>query len=267
MGKRSGRSLQEEILIDAPPTDVYEAWVDPAKIEAWFVEHASGWAMSHSKVTWRFDDTDFEVAMEVVEALPAHRLVLRDEHNNVSRTTDVTFAPVEGKTRVRLTTHGFPAATEFDEEFHGVRRGWVLALATLKYYVEHHYGAERSNLLLMRPAQFEYSDIPHYFTSEEGLASWLSSSGWLGKLTLRNGETMTGRVLARTHPEVLVEWEEIAGVAALKAFSVGPRGRMVGMHVSSWRLDDREMLAVRTMADEALDRLVAVLAPGLPQDQ
>jgi uncharacterized protein YndB with AHSA1/START domain len=117
MSKRSGRSLQEEILIAASPTHVYEAWADPKKISAWFVDHASDWAMPQRKVAWRFDDSGYEVPMQVVEAVPGHRLVLRDEHGGASRRTDISFAAVDDSTRVRLTCHGFPADRKFDEDF------------------------------------------------------------------------------------------------------------------------------------------------------
>jgi len=258
-----GRLLRESIRTTLAPIAVYEAWADPEKFAGWFVARAEGHALPGATVRWTFDDFGLELPVKVVEALPGQRLVFRDEAGSkAARVTEITISRDGDETLVELVNSGFPEVAEFDEHFEGCVRGWKIALATLKHYVERQAGRQRTNLLVMRPAGFEYDDLVPLYTTADGLARWLSDFGELGDLQLKWGARMSGPVHARSDPELLVGWTEINALHTLKAFPLGPgQGRAVALQVNAWDLPADQADGLRGELDAALDRLVKCLAP------
>ena len=258
-----GRMLRESMRTTLAPIAVYEAWADPEQFAGWFVDRAQGQAAPGATVLWCFDDFGLELPVKVIEALPGQRLVFCDEtRDSGARVTEITISRDRDETLVELVNSGFPEAAEFDEQFEGCVRGWKIALATLKHFVERQAGRRRSNLLVMRPAAFEYDDLVPLYTTAKGLARWLSDSGELGGLQLKSGGRMTGPVHVRTPPEVLVGWTELNALLTLKAFALGPgRGRAVALQVNAWDLPEAAAVETRRDLDAAIDRLVASLAP------
>jgi hypothetical protein len=79
---------------------------------------------------------------------------------------------------------------------------------------------------------------------------------------LRNGDRVTGEVLARSGWEVQLSWDEIEGALALKGFGIGNGRRAVSVHGSGWGLSADRAALLETFFTEALERLGSVLDIG-----
>ena len=242
MVKHEGRTIRKVMRTSADPDEVFEAWLDPERISGWF---------------------DAETPMEVVEAKRGRKIVLRAETDGRPQMTEIVIDREAGSTVMRFVNSGFSTDPEFAEDFASIDRGWTLSLATLRHYLEHYPGKSRSNLLVMRPAAFDYLDLLPFYTTQLGLQQWFTESGSIGepgeayRLVLQDGEVMTGKVLARTIPEVLVSWEQIGGIFAFKAFK--GEQRVVALQAVGWELPRDKADRITERLDGALDRLVPLL--------
>jgi hypothetical protein len=174
---------------------------------------------------------------------------------------EITIRNDGGQSVVSLVNSGFLDAPEWDDQFEGIVSGWHLALATLKEQLERHASRDRVQFFSMLPAAFEYAALAPFYRDADALQRWLAQSGAIGesgtacRLVLQNGETVTGEVLARTSREVLVRWDEIGGVLALKAFELGKGMRALCVHGSSWRIEAARAAAIEQEMTAALGRL------------
>ena len=265
----AGRVARAEILTSATVEVAWQAWADPARLSEWFTDRAKGKAAAGGTVTWYFDRFRTQFPYEVLVADEGERLVLKGSPpGRPPYVLEIGLgpAPAGGGTSIRIANSGFSVSNENDEEFESVLSGWQMALAILKHYVENHFGQPKTGFFAMQPATLAYDRILRYFLEEEGLMRWLTTSGSIGSpgdrysLTLRDGSPMSGRVLALTSREVALSWDEIDGVAELKAFRIGPRARAVAVRGCGWNLAEERAQEIDTMLARSIDRLVAVLS-------
>ena len=66
--RHQGRTIEGEIRIDAPAEVVWQAWADPARVPAWFVDRAEGRMEVGSTVQWFWDSTDEGMTHRVLAA-------------------------------------------------------------------------------------------------------------------------------------------------------------------------------------------------------
>ena len=262
----TGRSVEREIRVAAPPDKVWAVWTRPEALAGWFVDRAEGVAEAGATVTWFFDAFGYAFPVEVLEADPPARLVLRESvPTHPPRHTEIVLAPDGDGTRLRFVQSGFREDPALDEEFAGCERGWTLALATMRLYAERYFGKPRRNLLVMRPAVFEYDDLVPWFTSGPGLKAWFTTAGAIGEedepyeLDLWEGSRMSGTVLARARPEVLVSWDEVDGAFTFKAFKMGPTQRMVALQVTAWGMNEGRAAEISAWSEASIDRLMPQL--------
>jgi hypothetical protein len=141
-----------------------------------------------------------------------------------------------------------------------------MCLALLKLYAERYYGRDRAQFFVMRPGAYEYPDLLEAYRDPIRLASWLTTQGGIGNagepfaLTLREGQQVSGRVLAVTGWEVQLSWDEIDGALALKGFGIGGGRRAICIHGSGWGLPPDRAAQLERQFGEALDRLGPQLA-------
>lgn len=262
--EHKGSLIQMEIETSATPQQAWEAWADPEKIAQWFVDRASGEAEPGGTMTWYFDKFGYVLPFEVVDAVPGKLFVLKwQPPEGPSGFHEVRIERRGGSTLMRMIESGFRDDAEWKEEYEGTVSGWQMSLGILKYYLENHFGKNRTSLLIMRPASFAYDRIFPYFLDAPKLSEWLTRSGATGRagdsvsLDLREAGKLTGRVLANSNREVAVSWEEIGGTLELKAFKAGPQ-RMVGLRGTSWKLEANEMKALESQLTKAVERLAAL---------
>lgn len=274
--RHEGRVVRKEILIDAEPQQVWEAWADPAKLATWFVDRADGETRPGEVMTWHFDTFDYHVPVNVYEVEEGRRLVIGGERpEGPPALQEILIEKRGGSTLLRLANSGFGEGAEWDDEYEGVDSGWEMALATLKHWLERYPARARTHVLRMRPAALEYARLLPLYTTAAGLASWLGEEVSLGsdpltvgtelRLSGLEGGPWSGSVLARTTREVLLSWREESAVVGLKAFALGPGQRFVALDFNAWPLEGRgagETVGLEGLLDAALDRLLTALDAG-----
>jgi uncharacterized protein YndB with AHSA1/START domain len=140
--------------VSRPVDEVYEAVADPAKLSAYFTtDGAIGRIESGKTVTWDFHDYPGAFPVEVIEAIPNEKIVLRwqaseGEAPNVEGgemapadyTTQVTmtFTPIEeNRTLVEIAEEGWHENQRALQASYGNCQGWSQMLCALKVWIEH----------------------------------------------------------------------------------------------------------------------------------
>jgi uncharacterized protein YndB with AHSA1/START domain len=266
--EHKGRIIRAEIRTTATPRQVWEAWTDPAKIAQWFVDRATGEPRVGTTYTWFFDKFNYTMPYEVLEAIPEERFSLYWSGAGAAYPPGIIEVKIEreaGITIVRVVNSGFQEDAKWDEQYEGTVSGWQMAMAILKHYLENYFGQPKTLIFAMRPAQFSYEQLMPFYTTAAGLGQWLATSGTIGKFgeqfkfALLDGGEMTGRVLAITRSEVALSCEEISGTIELKAFSMGPGKRTVGIRCLGWGMEPAQAKEIEGRMESALERLVTAL--------
>ena len=259
-----GRMIRAEIRTSASPQQAWEAWADPEKIAAWFVDRATGEGKAGSIMTWFFDDFGFAQPLTVVDSVPGKHFVLKwDPPQGDPGILEIQIEREGGSTLVRLINSGFKEGADWDEEYEGVNSSWQMSLGILKHYLENYFGRSKQVLLVMQPAAFQYDRLLPNFLDPSKLSRWLTKSGAIGKvgdrcnLVLQDGGSLTGRVLAVTQREVTLSWEEIGGTLELKGFSMGPQP-VVGLRCMTWKLDREAAARLKPDLEKAIARFAGL---------
>lgn len=263
--EHTGRMVDKQITSEASPQTLYDACLQPEHITGWFADTVEGGTNVGDVQHWSFDGFPMKLPYEILVAEPGRRLVLRCEvpEKGVG-IVEVTLRSEGGKTHLRFVNSGFGEGAEWDEEYAGIDSGWQMALTLLREYAERHFGEPRRTVMAMQMGQFEYPDVVPYFRTAEGLGQWLTESGTIGEvdspvsLTLQGGGTLTGRVLTHTDWETSLAWDEIGGTLELKAFACGGP-RAVCLRATGWKLGEERAAELKTWADAASARLLALV--------
>jgi len=256
-----GRRIDTEIRTTATPEDAWKAWTDPAAISRWFTDEARGEAKPGGTLVWVFRGFG-EIPYPVVVADPPSRLVLAgDIPGRGPFALEIMIRQSAGVTIVRLVNSGFLDGAAWNEEYEGVRSGWVGSLALLKHYLERHLDEPRQASLMVRPASVGPEELYRSFSEGDGLAAWLTREGALGDLgetaalVLRDGTRLSGSVIAATGREKAVAWnEEDGAVVELKGFAASG-GRMVGVRLTTWGTDTGRLARLERLFAPAVARL------------
>ncbi len=238
-----GRSTSETIRTSAPAERLWQAFADPAKIAGWFVDDVQGTIAEGDLWTWVWKKYAIRAPYRILEASAPDHLVAEFEgkRGGPPGLIEITIRREGGETVLELVNSGFGSGPEWDDEFEGVRSGWHIALAILKFYLQRHWGEPRSDLLVQHNAEFDRAMILPYQRSEKGLARWLTRSGSIppvgqhAHLTLWNGQPLNGEVLALSDFETAVAWDEMNGVLELKGFGCNRLGPALEIHGSFWK--------------------------------
>jgi len=262
-----GRVFEAEIRTTASPEQVYEAWADPEKIAQWFVDRAEGKAEPGGTITWFFDKFNYTIPYEVLHAEPGKRFTIRwnPPPGMNAGIHDVTITKEGGVTVMRMIESGFREGAAWDEEYEGTASGWHMALAVLKHYLENYFGKPRSSFLAMKPADFTFERLLPLHRTAAGLQKWLTTNGSpdeVGekfKMELKQGGSVTGKVLVKTKRETALSWEEIHGALELKGFSMGPQ-KMICVRGCGWGLSAERAKEIERQMEQALDLLAEALS-------
>lgn len=264
--------VRKEVRIQAPLDRVWEAWTEPDRISQWFADSVEGWPGVGSTLSMTWEKFGFTVDYKIAELEPRKRIVLKTRLPGVgTQVLTVEMVRRAPETIVTVTESG-PENHKSDPRESGVESGWVMACSVLKHYVENYFGEPRRSFFAFLPASFTYERFLTLLTTPEGLASWLTREGSVSEvgqpysLTLDNGNTMSGRVLALTHHEMALGWDEIRGFLEFKSFPLGRDGQKAlclrgsGYSLSQERADELEQFVKDSMV-----KLFAAVA--VPADQ
>jgi uncharacterized protein YndB with AHSA1/START domain len=135
-------------LIDAPPEEVFEAWVDPTMMQEWFCPRP--WRVVHvendvrpggsSYVLMRGPEgQEFPNRGVYLEVIPGRKLVFTDAYVSAwvpsekpFMTGVLTFEPEHGKTRYTARVFHWTEADKQQHEQMGFRDGWGKATDQLE---------------------------------------------------------------------------------------------------------------------------------------
>ncbi|MBF6214734.1 SRPBCC family protein [Nocardia puris] len=131
--------------IARPCAEVYEAVADPAQLSKYFTTGgARGRLEPGADITWDFHDFPGAFPVEVVEAIPPRRIVIRWEGEHTAgesgkTTTTFEFEPLDGDTRtlVTITESSWRPTPEGVKSATGNCEGWTGMLAAMKVWLEH----------------------------------------------------------------------------------------------------------------------------------
>jgi uncharacterized protein YndB with AHSA1/START domain len=130
--------------VSRPPEAVYEAVADPEQLSRYFTTGgAEGRLETGAIVSWEFHDFPGAFPVEVVEAEPSERIVLRwaaaeDGSDGYSTTVAFAFEPTEdGRTKVSVAEEGWRETEAGLAASYGNCMGWSQMLCALKVWLEH----------------------------------------------------------------------------------------------------------------------------------
>ena len=133
-------------------SEVFEAVADPAQLSRYFTTGgAVGRLETGATVTWDFHDFPGAFPVEVVEAVPGERIVLRWEANegppeggepsggaSYSTLVTIDFTAIEaGRTLVEVAEEGWRETPAGLKASYGNCMGWSQMLCALKAWLEH----------------------------------------------------------------------------------------------------------------------------------
>jgi uncharacterized protein YndB with AHSA1/START domain len=246
-----GRIIDTGIRIKTTPQRAWEAWADPQQIANWFVDRAEGIAAPGEVMTWFFDTFNYRLPVPIVEAIPGETFVTgsgdQPGPQELPYLMEITITQEGGTTVLRLVNSGFSHDAKFDDEFEGVVSGWKMALATMKYWLEHYDRTQRTHRLAIEPANYTWESLRPLFGTAEGRRAWLEP--------LLPADT---QALVATGREALLAWPDQDAVLGLKAFRIGPQS-VVALDFSSWTADPARHQNISAELHAALVRLKTVL--------
>ncbi|MGB5850579.1 MAG: SRPBCC domain-containing protein [Ignavibacteriaceae bacterium] len=123
--------------ISKPAHEVFEAIVDPGKMNKYFITTSTGRMESSKTLTWSWED--FDVAHEVeVQNVEKDKLVpFAWEGSGVECFVVITLEPKgDSQTLVKITESDWPADFEGATRCMGQVEGWTHFLCCLKAYLE-----------------------------------------------------------------------------------------------------------------------------------
>lgn len=130
------RSSEIVTTLKAPPETVWKAITDPEEITRWLAPQASVEPQVGGKysISWG-PGTEGTMLIEIWE--PNRRLRLIDDR----RVAVEYFIETEGGvTTLRLVHSGFGDGAEWDGEYEGAKKGWLVFFLILKHNLEQHPG-------------------------------------------------------------------------------------------------------------------------------
>ena len=121
-----------------PAHEVFEAIVDPDKMNKYFITTSTGRMESAKSLTWSWED--YDVSHEVrVQSVEKDKLVsFKWEGSGVECLVVISFEPKGEKgTLVKITESDWPADFEGAKKCMGQVEGWTNFLCCLKAYLEY----------------------------------------------------------------------------------------------------------------------------------
>lgn len=259
--------VTKSIEINAPPSKVFAAWCEPDHLQRWFTDQVTGWPGVGSNLSFKWKNFGFSVDYKLAEMRPDTKLVYKTRLPGVgTQVLSVSLARRAPKTIVTLSESG-PENHKSDPKESGVDSGWDMALSILKNYIENHFTKDRTTFFAMLPAQFEFEKLRELFSTAEGLQKWLTLEsdppGKVGdsyRFVLDGGLVMTGRVLAITHHEMALSWDDIDGYVEIKSFPTRGDNKGLCLRGATYSPDKNSVEEIEAQIKDALVKLFAALS-------
>ncbi|MEH7307961.1 SRPBCC family protein [Neobacillus drentensis] len=120
-----------------PAHEVFEAFVDPAKIKNFWFSSGARWEQGQT-VTLRYEEYNAQVDIDVIEVEPNEKIMFRWGTNGEGNIVTISLEELdESSTIIEIVEEGFK---EDDDELMSHlldnKEGWVYMLTCLKGYLE-----------------------------------------------------------------------------------------------------------------------------------
>ena len=120
-----------------PANEVFEAFVDPAKIKNFWFSSAARWEQGQT-VSLRYEEYNADVDIEVIEVDPNKKIIYRWGTDGQGNIVTISLEELDSSsTIIEITEEGF---REDDDELMSNlldnKEGWVFMLTCLKGYLE-----------------------------------------------------------------------------------------------------------------------------------
>ncbi|WP_428911788.1 SRPBCC family protein [Niallia sp. Krafla_26] len=138
-----------KMKISKSVNEVFEAFVDPAKIgNFWFSSSSERWERG-KKITLMYNEYNAEVPMEVKEIERNRRIVFQWGANGEGHTVTITLIELDdSSTIVEVKEEGFNENdADFISQILDNKEGWVFMLTCLKAYLESNVNQLRAGLV------------------------------------------------------------------------------------------------------------------------
>lgn len=247
------RSSTATIELPSPPDVVWRALTDAQEVARWFPLSASVRPGKGGEVVWDWGELyHWPLHIEVWE--PGRRLRLTQERDDIGNkpvllTTDFLLEGRGGNTTLRVVAAGFGKTKDWDEEYDGVRRGWLYELRSLRHYLAYHQGRDRRVAWTRVETRITPTDVRRRL-----LAAGLDQlrEGDQYRLELPTGDLFAGTVVRNE------DAEEFAGTAenwnnGLFRFDVWGGG--VVLWLSTYGVDEEKVAGLQTRFQGLLEEL------------
>jgi uncharacterized protein YndB with AHSA1/START domain len=153
------RAFEMTVDLPASPEDVWRALTTAEELERWFPVSARVTPELGGSMVWSWGEGwDWGTRIEAWEPGRLLRLVQEDARPYDAEGRPVpegqaaaariaiefTLASDRGHTRLRLVHSGFGRGAAWDDEVEGITEGWQAELASLRHYLAHHRGRDRT---------------------------------------------------------------------------------------------------------------------------
>ena len=258
--KRPARHFETTLDIAATPDLVWKAISEASELERWFAPSAQVSPGVGGSVLWSWPGLhEWPQTIEVWE--PGRRLLTRydspvDDGAGGKQPLFVEFSleGQGGRTRLRLVHSGFGPDADFDGEFDGISRGWMVELRSLRLYLERHAGQERRTASSIRPLDVPLEQAWEQLTGPDGLACGtridrleegapFTLAGIEGQVLHCNARELSGCV-----PKLGDAWLRVT-VETCGAQS------LVWLTLSTWGRPEEEVARVQVDFEQMLERL------------
>lgn len=132
-----GRTIEREIILNAPPERVFRALTEPAELVRWFGDAAELDPRPGGALRFAWEEYGDQHG-RVLEVDPPRRFVFAwDEGPELGETTiAIDLIPDGGGTRLRLVHTGFGVGGDWDRVYADTGGGWIEELEHLRRWLD-----------------------------------------------------------------------------------------------------------------------------------
>jgi uncharacterized protein YndB with AHSA1/START domain len=257
------RTAEYVIRIDAPPDAVWKALTDAKELERWFPLTASVTPGVGGALRLRWGDIGMDhLSISVWKPGEHLQFGMPQPSDAPCVMHDFTIEAHGASTVLRLVAHGFDPDARWDEFFSGVKRGWRYELESLRHYLEHHPGQDRTVAWVRTPIAVG---------AERAWATLFASGGWKPDAAIErkrrddrysieapDGTVLTGSVVISEHPRDFTGTVEGLNNAFLRVQVDAERdGLVLGLWLEAWGVPATKLAAIKAAWQPALDHLYA----------
>jgi uncharacterized protein YndB with AHSA1/START domain len=131
-----------------PADEVFEAIVDPDKMSNYWFSSGTGRMEQGKTITWRYDEYNAEVVINVLEVVEDHKIVFSWGGYGQETVVTISLKELDTSTIIQVTESGLKEDDpEIVNKMIGQKEGWVYVLTCLKGYMENGLNNLRASLI------------------------------------------------------------------------------------------------------------------------